>query len=513
MTRSDPYSASRISRGVAYLFSGKVITSVAGICTFLLLVQSLPVGEFAAYTVLFALVELIDAITGVGLSHVVSRYVPELFVQNRTSAMRRLVTIALAIRYAVLAVFLAALYLLAQSVAALVGLGDWEWAFKAYLAVVLVRVATASLFGVLESMLHQKIAQLGAAFVATIRLALFAAAATWGVLDLKMVIMIELVTDAIGLTIMLGGVVLTLPRSGEGETLETSDWVRSNSRRMLEFGIKGYLQHLLIMPYGGSTNRLLVGGALASPDVALFGFAQSVADLMERYLPVRMLAGVIRPVLTARYARDQRFADLCFFANLAFKINAVLVCIAAVAVFSGGERMIAFITAGKYSEGGTGLLLLMCVLVVMYSLRHMLDHISHAVERNGPLIWSNVVITSSVLPGIALLPTLGVYALPLSNLAGLLIGSLVLIWRLQADGFDYNHDLVGFTKIFGAAASGFGIGGASRWADLPWIVAVAMGVAAFLGALFVLRPVNFRERELALSLVRRSGAPTTSRSL
>lgn len=484
------------------MVGGKAITAIAGIGTFALLVRELPVEQFAAYSILFALVELVEAITGVGLSQVLSRYVPELVVEHRQHALRRLVAFAMGLRIAILIAFLVTIHLLAPSVAALIGLADWQWALKAYLAVVFFRVVATSLFGVLESILHQATAQLGFGLVTVLRFALLVLATSEGSLDLKTVIMIELVTDIVGFGVMLIGTMRALPRKEHCDPQESIGWVRSNAARMSEFGLKGYAQHLLILPYGGSTNRLLVGGALASPDVALFGFAQSIAELLERYLPVRLLAGVIRPVLTAKYVRHRQFADLEMAANLIFKVNATLICLVAVVVCSGGESMIALATGGKYSQGGVGLLLMMCALVLMYSLRFMLDHVSHAVERNGPLIWSNAVITASMLPGLALLPSLGVYALPLANLIGLVVGSCILVWRLRVAGFKYRHDLTGLIKLLAATVIGIGAGLVLHWLGGGWVSAAALGPALFVASAVLLRPITRDERAVILSLTK-----------
>lgn len=499
---TDPYGGARIRRGVFHLAIGKAVTAVAGIGTFLLLVRVLPVEQFAAYSILFALVGLVEAITGVGLTQILSRYVPELFVEHRQRALRRLVAGALALRVGILAVFLAAVYVWAPTIAPLVGLGEWEWAIKSYLVVVLVRVTATSLFGVLESMLHQAIAQLGFGIVTVLRFVLIAAATSEGSLDLKSVIVIELLTDVAGLGVMLIGTIRAMRSDDTGEVERDEDWTRANLQRMYAFGVKGYLQHLLILPYGGSTNRLLVGGALTSSNVALFGFAQSVAELMERYLPVTLLAGVIRPVLTARFVRDNRFSDLEAAANLFFKINAVLVCLAAVVVYAGGKPMLELITGGKYSEG-VAILLVMCVLVLMYSVRSMLDYICHAVEQNGPLVWSNAVISASLLPGIAMLPSLGVYAMPLANGVGLVVGIWVLVRRLRAAGFHYHHDMPGLAALLLATALGFGFAEAGRWAGGGWIPTAAVGVLAFVAFLFILRPVTHLERQILMSIIRR----------
>ncbi|MCO5101770.1 MAG: oligosaccharide flippase family protein [Burkholderiaceae bacterium] len=500
---TDPYGTSRIFHGIAYLVGGKAITSIAGVGTFLLLVRVLSIEQFAAYTVLFALVEIFDTVTGVGLAHVLSRYVPELYAEHRGGALRRLVAYGLGLRFGVLALFLAAVYMLAPKVSPWIGLAGWEWAMRAYLLVVLARVAATTLFGVLESMLRQAIAQAGASVATLVRFLLLALLASNGSLDLEAVIVIELITELLGFAIMAIGSLYAVPAADATDPLRDADWMRKNFRRMGEFGLKGYFQNLLILPYGGSTNRLLVGASLSSPEIALFGFAQSVADLMERYLPVRLLAGVIRPVLTARYVRDQRFSDLALAANIIFKVNAIIVCLAAVVIFAGGEPMLSLVTRGKYTESGVGLLLLMCLLVLMYSLRFMLDHVSHAVERNGPLIWSNAVITLCMLPGVALLPVFGVYALPVANIVGLVLGSLILIWRLDAEGFPYMHDLAATARMLAAAGLAFAVAAILRSIETGWIFCVAIAVAAFIAGIVALRPVGARERDAIAAILKR----------
>lgn len=495
-TATDPYSASRIGRGVFHLVGGKAVTSVAGVGTFFLLVRELPVEQFAAYTILFGLVELIEAVTGIGLTQILSRYLPELFVAHRTPTMQRLAACVLALRFCVLGIFLGLAYFLTPMIAPLTGLGSWEWALKTYLAVVLVRVVATTLFGVLESMLYQAVAQLGFGSVTVLRFALIFYASSRGQLDIGTVILIELVTDFIGVGIMSIGLVRALARGAGGARNDEPGWIGANLRRMLGFGIKGYLQHMLIMPFGSSTNRLLVGGALSAPEVALFGFAQSIADLMERYLPLKLLAGVIRPVLTARFVRDRRFANLELSANLIFKFNAILVCLAAVVIAAGGKEMLAFVSAGKYSENAVGLLLLMCLLVLLFSLRQMLDHVSHAVERNGPLIWSNTLITFSVLPGIALLPILGVFALPTANVCGLAAGCLILIWRLRAEGFHYRQEWASLGKMLASTIVGMLAGVLTRWLGAGWVASATVGASCFMLAVAVFRPWDARERLL-----------------
>ncbi|MCZ2415569.1 MAG: lipopolysaccharide biosynthesis protein [Burkholderiales bacterium] len=499
---SDPYSAARIKRGAVHLIGGKALTALAGLGTFLLLVRELPVEQFGAYTILFGLIELVDAVSGLGASQILSRYVPELLVERRHAALRRVVAMALAFRVIVLAIFLASVFALAPLVFPLVGLGDWQWAAKAYLAVVFVRVVELSLFSVLESMLLQAIAQLGFSFVTALRFGLLVVAAAGGGFGLETVIAIELATDLVGCGILLIGLMRRIPRHPGRTDEDATAWFRGSWKRMSDFGLKGYAQHLLIVPYAGSTNRLLVGGTLASAEVALFGFAQSVTDLIYRYLPANLLVGIIRPVLTARYVRDRQFASLERAANLIFKINATLICAAAIVIFAGGEPMLDVVTRGKYHAGAVSLLLLMCALLLAYSMRSMLDHVCHALERNGPLIWANALMLLSLLPGIALLPVVGIYALPSANLTGAVLACATVAWRLRREGFHFHYDFAGLARLLGAVC--FAMLGAAvlRVTGAGWITVAGLALAGFAVGLHFWQTFQQFDRQLIVAMIR-----------
>lgn len=492
----DPYGAARIKRGAFYLIGGKALTALAGVGTFLLLVRELPMAQFGAYTILFGLIELVDAMSGLGAGQILSRYVPELLVERRHTALRRVVAMVLAFRVVVLAIFLAGIFALAPIVFPLIGLGDWQWAAKAYLAVVLVRVVELSLFGVLESMLQQAIAQLGFSLVTALRFGLLAVAAANAGLGLETVIAIELATDLIGCGILLTGLMRRIPRHPGRVGEDAAAWLHGNWRRMRDFGLKGYAQHLLIIPYVGSSSRLLVGGTLASAEVALFGFAQSVTDLIYRYLPANLLVGIIRPVLTARYVRDRQFADLELAANLIFKINATLICAAAVVIFAGGEPMLDVITRGKYREGAVSLLLLMCALLLAYSMRLVLDQVCHALERNGPLIWANALMLLSLVPGIALLPIVGVYALPAANLVGGVLACATVTWRLRREGFGFRYDITGLARLLAVTGAATLTASGARWLGAGWIATSEASFTSFAIALIAIGPFRPIERRM-----------------
>jgi hypothetical protein len=290
-------------------------------------------------------------------------------------------------------------------------------------------------------------------------------------------------------------------RSAGAEAAREADWLQQNRARMVSFGVKGYLQHLIIMPFSGVVNRLVVGGYLPGAQMALFGFAQSIYDLMQRYLPAQLFVGLIRPVMAARYSRVAQFTEVQTITNLVLKINLVLIGLAAVVVMSGGSDMLLFVTAGKYGGRAVDLLLLMCLLMAFESWRHVLDLLSHTVERYGILIFTNAILGSSLLAGILLLPSLGVFALPAANCVGLFIGNLVVVWWLGKTGFPFRHDIRMILGTGTAVACSLAVTLLSRPYIDSWAAQVALALFVYLAAgVLMLRP-RARERELLSKLV------------
>jgi O-antigen/teichoic acid export membrane protein len=447
-----------------HLLLGKARTSIAGVGTMLLLVRELSLPDFAAYSILFGLVELVSAVTGMGLIHVLTRYVPEAHAAHRHGVTRRLVLTLTFTRFAILAVALLALYQSADKIAPMIGLDSFEWALQAYLVVVLVRVCATTLFITLESLLHQGVAQTGMSTMTIVRFLALLGFVFYGQLDLHIVIMIEVATDLLGAAIMLIGLLRVLPRGGEespggskNESGNERGWIRNNAARMAKFGGKGYAQHILLVPFGGSTDRLLSGARLNTTQVAMFGFAQQIVDLMDRYLPAQMFVGVIRPVLTARYSEGKGFGELVKVCNAIFKLNLFLIGGAAVGVAAGGRPFIDALTNGKEFPNIVPLILLMCLMVSLYTWRHILDMVTHTVEHNELLIVAHAIMNISVIPGFLMMPYYGVFALPISHVVGVALGCGALLFGLSRLGMHFKHDLQGLMRLALALAGGFAV--------------------------------------------------------
>ncbi|MCZ2097533.1 MAG: hypothetical protein LC121_14960, partial [Anaerolineae bacterium] len=163
-------------------------------------------------------------------------------------------------------------------------------------------------------------------------------------------------------------------------------------------------------------------------------------------------------------------------------------------------------THGKYGEGAVSLLLLMCALLLAYSMRSVLDQVCHALEHNGPLIWANALMLMSLAPGIALLPIAGVYALPAANLAGGVLACATVTWRLRREGFDFRYDITGLTRLLAVTGAAMLTACGARWVGAGWIATSGGALATFAIALAVIGPFHPVEHRLVRSIFNRRPA-------
>ncbi len=89
---SERYGQARIKRGLFNFALGKGVSALAGMAAIVMVIRALSVQSFAAYSVLVALVEIVTAISRLGLAQALLRYaVPELYAKHFQVSLRRFV--------------------------------------------------------------------------------------------------------------------------------------------------------------------------------------------------------------------------------------------------------------------------------------------------------------------------------------------------------------------------------------------------------------------------------------
>ena len=391
-----------------------------------------------------------------------------------------------------------------------VSLDRWLVQLQLYLLVVLFRTTSNSEFQILEAMLEQKRGQTAYAAVTVGKFIGVVGLLFFHHMDLTSLILVEVVNEAVGAFVMSWGV-YQASRNRPGDVTDVPlqrEWLQKNTRRMIDFGIKGYAQGLIILPYGGMVNRLVAGNQFAPIQVALFGFAQSIFDQLQRYLPAQLFNGMIRPVMAARYSANNSYREAETVANAALTINLVLIGLAATFFAAGGGDVYLWLSKGKYGADAAVLVLLMCLVMALESWRHSLENLSHTVERYGFLVFSNAFLGLSLLLGIALAPEYGIAALPAANCAGLVVANVMVAYWLRRTGFPYQLDMGHIASCAFASAVGLAVAWYLNGVMPQWwwrIVLASLAYVVVLG--LVLRPRPEEVRIFSAVLRRRRGEP------
>ncbi|GAB7562295.1 hypothetical protein LG202_03340 [Methylobacillus methanolivorans] len=465
---------------------GKGGTAFAGVFAALLIVRELSIEEFAQYSILIALVELLTAVSGLGLAHALLRYVPELYQKNYQSSLKKFVYSVLSIRTFVLGIALSFAYLFTDNIIGNIGLSSALAAFQVFLLTVLFRSTVLFLSQILESTLHQGAAQLAFFIAAATRVAGLIYLSYQGDVDLYSVVWLEVVSDILSFIVVIVAVNYVVAKNpNETEVAaEDSSWIRTHLKKIMNFAVVGYIQHLAILPYGGHTNRLVGGHMLSSTSMAHYGFAQTIYEYIKRYLPAQLLVGLVRPVVVARYCEHKDFSVPAKLCELVLQINYLFIAGLFVLLIVAGKEGLSLLSAGKYGSDAFSIVVALFFVLVLETQRQQLELLVQTVEKYQYLIYSNSLLSTSVIGAILFLPLFGPIAFPMANAVGLLVANAWVRYQLKAEGFAQQRDWFPIITILIISLTSIFVGEALKAANVVWYISglssgVVFGVLGF----------------------------------
>lgn len=477
------YGGERIKRSLAHFIVGKGVSALASMLAMLLVVRALSIDYFAAYTVLIALVDTITIVSGLGIAQALLRYVPVLYARHFQRSLKAFLVQLMCIRTAFLMLVVGLIYLSASFLAPFIGLTNYVPIFQLFLLVILLRSSVFFISQILESTLHQGIAQIGFSTAAIIRLIGMVYLINQGDVHLNQVVWVEIVGELASVIIMLYGLLEVVSTQKKEDLIVTDNgkWLAENKKAVAHFSITAYMQHLTLLPYGANTNRIIGGSLLSVSALAAYGFAFTLYDYIKRYLPTYLLSGLIRPVIVARFSEHRNFSTAAKLCSQVLQINFVLIAAILTMLSVGGQEMLMAVSAGKYGYQSLILLFAMLAILLLETQRQQLDLLVQLIERNQFLISSNLFLSSSVLIAIGLIPKLGAVAFPIANALGLFLANHRVITRLKSIDCAFENDWFSTARTASIALIAVAVGWLVKLYGMSWICAVLMALAVYSG--------------------------------
>jgi O-antigen/teichoic acid export membrane protein len=434
-------------------------------------------------------------LTSFGINSALLRFLPDLRVVGNNRSTYALLAIGLLLR-AMLYILPAALllYWAGDAIAALLKLGDWDWILGTYLVVGFFRIMALFAAASLESLLWQKQSQYSIAAATLLRLiGVFYLLANDN-LDLKNLVMLELITEALALAFLVVSGLLQWrsdPHRDEG-TLAT---LRQDAFRYARFSGWAYLFNLTMVTHGSAPNRLIVSNMLGATTTALFGAIDRLIQFAKQYEPVKLLLGLVRPVFNAQYRSREDYPKIMSMGDGMFRLNLVVLMLPLLPIAIAGEYVFSIITAGKYA-GAANLFLGFYLILILGSFMMVLELLVKAVEHTRIFVVSNLVLSASALVAWPFLDSQGLWALVVAISAGHVIAILIVVKYLDYYDFPVRIRWAQVAKICAAAAVAVVLGRGLVLLGLHELIGVTLALVVYVASMLKWMPFSNEEQEL-----------------
>jgi O-antigen/teichoic acid export membrane protein len=497
---THPYERSALRIATFQSIGGRIVGSILGVAATVIVARELTVPAYAAYVALIGLLDLLGAASSLAIEHVALRYVPELSVRGQGAALLRVARTLFFFRFGLLAGVVLLAALLASPILSTLKLDTLQLReLMMWLPAIFLVIATRFSCACLEIVVAQRLSASIMAGVAAIRVALLSLFVFFsGPLQLVHVINIEILIQAIALIVAGLGVSRVLRSITAGSISATPVRVPPDLwNRIIKYWKSSAPREAIYLFSGKSLNRLIATRYAGGVESATYGFAQTMTEFIQRYLPSTLTGNLASAAMTARHTEHRNFGSVDFIGNLTLKLDIFLLVPLCTWMAMSGPFLTNFLTKGKYPDSAAYLVGLM-IVVALESHAFLTRSYANVAERVDLTLKGSFLLAFWIVPAILLVTPLGIWGLIIARGGMLVIHETWLAIALVREKVPYHLDKSGLVKILVSGVTGF--------LFLHQIVTPATTTAAFLGigcmtAIIYLimcsftKPFSRRERE------------------
>lgn len=478
----------RVKQSMWSMLVGRPLSALGGFAVLLLLSRHLPAADYGQYFTVWAMAEIVILASNIGLIHAVYRYV---------SADERLDGVLTPhgpvwqlVGWRVLSLLPAmALVPLVPVAAGWLGGAALAPQLAWPLGLIIAGEGLARfLEAIFDSMLCQGRSQLTLLSRTVVRLLGYGLLVYQGQLRLDTVLLVEVVATVGGALLGLG-LLAQVWWQAEHTAPAPLSW-----RAMAGFALPAYVAQVLTLTYGPDALKLILTAVAGPAALAQFGFAYSLAAVVQRYIPVNLLAGVFRPVFVSAAHKPDAAAVLSSLIGMSIKVSWLMILPILCALWSGGSPALAAISGGNYPAAGP--VVTMVVLgLLMIAVHLTLSMYCLAIAVSWPMLGATVC-TVLVLPLAPLLArehgAWGIAAV-FTLTEAVWCGSCYALLRRLSQG-QLHLDWRGLARLLAAAAVAVLLGQLLARSGLHWLGTGALSALACLALAWYWMPFSARER-------------------
>lgn len=372
----NQYNAFNLKKSLRQFLFGKVFGVVTGFIWILLLVRVLSKNEYGTYIALASLIELFITISNFGLNVIGDRMIPRMWSQSDRTVGNLIIRL---VKYRLFfsCVFGVGLFFLIKN-----GMSGFNVKLDGFILIVYVFIAIVESLArfietIFDSLLVQKFSQLS----------MLSRYVTRSIILISIYINIEAVSlnDWLvyeGCAYLFGFFVSSflLWRTYTVLNLEANSSKEiSNSYVLVELfhAFPIYISQLIGAFVSLDLVKLLVVKSAGNHTAAVFGFAASIALMLQRYLPSILLVGLIRPVIMASLSNSQNsFNRLNTITSLLLKVNLCIIGVGFVGASLNLKELMVFLSGNVEYSDNAYVLLIFLVYTLTQSARIIYSYIA-----------------------------------------------------------------------------------------------------------------------------------------
>lgn len=500
---SKKKTSQRVKQSMLSTLLGRSLSAFGGLFLLILLSRKLSPNEYGLFFTIWAMAEIAILISNFGLIHAVYRYVSA--DEHHNGKIQAFGPIWQLVGLRCLSLLPVSLGLLTfPKITGMLGAKILTEEMIYYLAIIIFCEGISRFYeAIFDSMMCQGRSQFTLVIRTVFRLGGYCYFLYAGDFHIQKVLWVEVAAGISGALLgssMLLHALVIARHNGSGDGALNIEPLPSN-KSIFIFVFPAYLAQVLTLTYGPDALKLILSSAAGAAAMATFGFAYSLAGVIQRYMPINLLAGVFRPVFVAAAKKDETGSMLSTLVGMCVKINWMMILPLLCFFCGGGGALLSLISGGNYLDAGS------IVIVIVAALLMMAIHLTFSMYCLAQAVsWPVLLATgvSSICFPVAFVLAKNYGAIGIS-IVFLLSETL---WCMVCYGAIYWNskgklklDWIGFLRILGIAVVAVISGECMKLLGLAWYVAAPLECALFVGIILFFMPFSKQEKTWLLSIL------------
>jgi len=420
------YNSHRARRSIVDTVRYRVLSQIATMASFVVLVRGLSEHELGVYSLLYALIPLLSTLASFGVEQVLRRYEPEYLRSGQLQAAAWLVRVVASIRLGSNLVILALLWILWALVAPIFQLATYRTEYLYFCPLLLLHFQANILQLTLSSHLQQSFAVGMTAVQSTAKLVFYLVCLWLGALTLKLAILV----DTVGYLLLYAGTRYAYVRycqpARPAEPFRISSEER---RRLLRYGFYNNFNDAGTLILSSRSDNFFIAAYMNPIAVGAYSFYGRLNEMIANMLPLRQFANVIRPFFFA-VPRELAAERLPRYYTLL--VNATLCVQLPLAAFAiAYHREIVLVVFGGKFLASSALLTVVVGFSVFGAIFEAATLIAQYAEKSATILLSKLSLIYNVLSMLVLLPAFGLYGAAISTGTATLMKNLFIWWHVR----------------------------------------------------------------------------------